>query len=463
MGIIPYPPRAPDHRSSRWDPSAGYLESSVLATIHMWMLKHNKDEIVGHIVRNFLATDVHLAMCELNTSVGKEKPPGHRDTAGRSAAELYASELCDMMSELTSANKLPKIVVSSMCLGMVPVAVLKTSDEMSVNARLESMEVGMKKVTDALVKLTAEQARKQPTFTGGPSQVGHLGGQQTPQLGSAETGHLKVPSAPEQELRSWAAAAAAGTGDRVQQPGVVGGQGRPRLGSIGNPQKRARQEEKQQQQEQQHVQDQQDKQFQEVQTRNQQRKQRKVAYGCSQVNIEEEGSAAPVEFYVGNTTPRATKEIIESVLIKCAKGVETETLFSVVEVQQLATHIVNPRTKCWKVVVPYKYKQLMEKDELYPSGWTHRKFFGPRKSKENNTAREDDKLVTEVMNEQERKQAEERRVSEEGRLREEAAKLENDRKRKEEEDRQLGQQIFESVANSSVAETSSGAGGSQPI
>ena len=67
------------------------------------------------------------------------------------------------------------------------------------------------------------------------------------------------------------------------------------------------------------------------------------------------------------------------------------------------------------------------------------------------------------MNEQERKQAEEKRLSEEGRLREEAAKLENDRKRKEEEDRQLGQQILESVANSSVAETSSGAGGSQPI
>ena len=130
--------------------------------------------------------------------------------------------------------------------------------------------------------------------------------------------------------------------------------------------------------EQQHAKEEQEKQFQLFLTRNQQKKQRKVAYGSSQVNIEEEGSAAPVEYYIGNTTPRATKEIIESVLIKCAEGVETGTLFSVVEVQQLATHIVDPRTKCWKVVVPYKYKNLMEKDELYPSGWTHRKFFGPR-------------------------------------------------------------------------------------
>ena len=105
-------------------------------------------------------------------------------------------------------------------------------------------------------------------------------------------------------------------------------------------------------------------QFKEYQTRNQARRQRKIAYGCSQVNVEDAGSAAPVEFYVGNTTPRATQEIIESVLVKCAKGLETDTLFSIVEVRQLATHIENPRTSCWKVVVPYRFKQLMEKDEL---------------------------------------------------------------------------------------------------
>ena len=61
-----------------------------------------------------------------------------------------------MMFELSSANKLPKIVVSSMCLGLVPVAVLKTSDEMSGCKSIESMEMGLKKVTDALVKLTVE-------------------------------------------------------------------------------------------------------------------------------------------------------------------------------------------------------------------------------------------------------------------------------------------------------------------
>ena len=41
------------------------------------------------------------------------------------AADLYASELCDMISELANTNKLPKIVVSSLCLGLVLAAVLK--------------------------------------------------------------------------------------------------------------------------------------------------------------------------------------------------------------------------------------------------------------------------------------------------------------------------------------------------
>ena len=131
------------------------------------------------------------------------------------------------------------------------------------------------------------------------------------------------------------------------------------------------------------------------------RRQRKVAYGCSQVVIDDEGLAAPVDYYVGNTTPRATSEIIQSVLLKCAKGLEKDTMFSVVEVSQLATHLLNPRTKCWKVSVPYKYKDLMEKDELYPPGWTHRKFFGARQAKENTAkqARTDDQIVNEVLKE----------------------------------------------------------------
>ena len=65
---------------------------------------------------------------------------------------------------------------------------------------------------------------------------------------------------------------------------------------------------------------------------------------------------------------------------------------------------MDPRTKCWKVVVPYNFKQLMEKDELYPPGWTHRKFFGPRKAKDNpKHTRGDEHIVNEVIAEEQKK------------------------------------------------------------
>ena len=111
-------------------------------------------------------------------------------------------------------------------------------------------------------------------------------------------------------------------------------------------------------------------------------------------------------------------------MTKCAKGVEPNTAFKVLEVVQLATHLVNPRTKSWKVLIPYKFKQLMEQDDMYHTGWVHRKFFGARKAKENSAKqpRLDDQLVQEHLQEQERervvlqKQAEEQQLQDVERL-----------------------------------------------
>ena len=122
-------------------------------------------------------------------------------------------------------------------------------------------------------------------------------------------------------------------------------------------------------------------------------------------------------------------------MAKCAKAIQPETNFCVLEVQQLATHLVNPRTKSWKIVVPYKYKQLMEMDQMYPPGWSHRKYFGARQAKDNPAKhpRKDDTLVDEVMQEQEQLRAEEKRLMEEKRLSDEAARLEAERKAREEQ------------------------------
>ena len=149
-----HPPLPPDYKSAKWDPASKCLESLVLATVHMWTQKYDRKIVAGHMVRCFTEAEVYQAMWELCTSVGKEKPQqGHGDTGERSAVELYAAELVDLLVNLVSAKKLPKIVISSMCLSLVPTATLKTSDDLSVSARLEGLELGMKKVTEALGKL----------------------------------------------------------------------------------------------------------------------------------------------------------------------------------------------------------------------------------------------------------------------------------------------------------------------
>ena len=90
-------------------------------------------------------------------------------------------------------------------------------------------------------------------------------------------------------------------------------------------------------------------------------------------------------------------------LVRCAKGIESNTEFKIVKVEQLAKHITDARTKCWKVVVPFKFKEMMEKNEMYPPGWCHRKFFAPRRSP--NPAkqpRKEDNIVQQVIQDQQR-------------------------------------------------------------
>jgi hypothetical protein len=366
------------------------------------------------VLRHFVAADVYDSMCELAVSIGEEKPGGHRNTAERSAGELYAGELYDMFKDITAKKALPRIVVSSLALPMVPLATLITRDEVSISARLDSMETGLKKLTESVNSINFGGARpKQPglTVTLAPVvQPGHgaghtagTHGQAVPEQGqpglgqtggvqeAGQTGHhggqLGVPG----ETTSFADIAA---GRGVSGQGG-GRQARQRVGSIGAQQKREREEGGG------------DGQFKTVPPR----RKRPVNHGSSTVVIEEAGQAAPVEIYIGNTTPAATEGIVEAVLMKCAKGLDAQTEFKVLEVVQLAKQIEKPRTKCWKVVIPYKFKDMMEKDELYPPGWCHRKFFSPRQTANPaKQARKDDGIVQEVIQEQQRKEEANRQV-----------------------------------------------------
>ena len=60
---------------------------------------------------------------------------------------------------------------------------------------------------------------------------------------------------------------------------------------------------------------------------------------------------AVVEYYIGNTSNRTTEEDIKTALSCCAAPLMGgENL--VFEKVELLTKEENPRTKCWKVVIP---------------------------------------------------------------------------------------------------------------
>ena len=105
-------------------------------------------------------------------------------------------------------------------------------------------------------------------------------------------------------------------------------------------------------------------------------------------------------YYVGNTTPRATPEIINAVLVKSAAKLDKD--LQVMEVTCLTYGLESPRRKSWKIKVPYKFKELMEQNDLYTEGWTYRKFFAPRSANKgtggpNKKVRQDENLVEEIL------------------------------------------------------------------
>ena len=75
----------------------------------------------------------------------------------------------------------------------------------------------------------------------------------------------------------------------------------------------------------------------------------------------------------------------------------------------------DPRTRCWRVVVPYRFKELMENSQLYPDGWRFREFIGTfrepaasaKKPRFGNT------VVDQVMEEEDQEKAEVNRLREE--------------------------------------------------
>ena len=106
---------------------------------------------------------------------------------------------------------------------------------------------------------------------------------------------------------------------------------------------------------------------------------RKTAGGSSKVVLDELGDVQPhLQYYISNTPGHATPELIKKVLEKCSAPLLKDQAILTVHKVECLTKEEDARTRCWKVAVPFRFRDVMESDELYPVGWRHRKFFGGR-------------------------------------------------------------------------------------
>ena len=88
-------------------------------------------------------------------------------------------------------------------------------------------------------------------------------------------------------------------------------------------------------------------------------------FGTRVIDIEG-AEAAPVSFFIGNTNPNSTKEAIAKVIKQCANEMKVkpgELKDEDIEAKCM-THIENPRTKCWKLTVPNKWRETF-RDESF--------------------------------------------------------------------------------------------------
>ena len=367
------------------DPPPGFIDNVVIGTVHMHVLRGVKGDVTDLIQTSFTEKEVYDALSELHAFIDFDAPGGHHTTMERTAVSLYSKELVELVWKLDKEKVMPRVVVSSHLLVKIPIGKsgLRPSDVVPLSSRMDSLEKVVEKLSLSLITFTDKMSSVHPsggavkaTFVGAAGGHGQvLSGNVNGQGAGPPAVSLEVPtaSAPtwaevmasqEQPIRTGTPGAGPGAGPAAA--GVAGTGGvraerfRQRLGS-----KRKADDET-------------GDGYQQVPPR---RQPRKVSYGKSNVTLAG-AEAAPIDIFIGNTNPLATPEMIKTVMENSALKLSEESKLEIVAVKCLNNfeRDPNPRSKCWKVTVPYAFRDLMENDELYPSGWSHRKFFPPRRN-----------------------------------------------------------------------------------
>ena len=120
----------------------GVLDCVVLGTVHMHIKTGVSEDIIELVVNSFTEEEILSAKTELIEVVGMLVPGGHKDTAERTAAYLYAKELVELVHELDKDNRMPKVVVSSDQLNRLPLGKkgISPAETVPISGRMDDLE-----------------------------------------------------------------------------------------------------------------------------------------------------------------------------------------------------------------------------------------------------------------------------------------------------------------------------------
>jgi hypothetical protein len=313
----------------------------------------NHGGILKMLSENFKHEEAKEALEKLKTAEVIDNVKRHN------IGEKFFEDLVKVTSTLISEGKLPKIRVLSSEILRIPRPEVADLDNVAVGARMEVMDKRMEGVEKNMNEMMKNM---QALMVKSVLQV--------PAQGASHPG------------AAYAAAAAAGTGREAGQQRVDRRRAsisnnlevptRPRLNS-----KRAFEE--------------MDEDIDEATVKAKEKewvepkpRRRKVNYGKAKVETGRSDEAvAPFEIFIANTHPQSTKELIKELLIECAASdKDRNAALEIIEVKCMTNkeRVPNPRTLCWKVTIPHRERLYMLKDESYPEGWAHRRFFPPRQN-----------------------------------------------------------------------------------
>ena len=346
--------------------------------IAWWHGSHGDLESVKDlVVRNFRADDIFAAWTKLREAcqqaVGEpvQAPTRHR-TEGKLAEELVKEVFeCEKNGKVT-------LLVASPDLGIVRARMESVQgDSRPVGARLESLEDMMKSVVDKLSRIESTQEKMAkaprpvaPPLVGqqadGPVEHVHLGG-----------GHQKATPVQhvqgEGQQQSYAAAVTTGLSSSYNSFQHLLGSRAFRRNSLSVKRSvsgAARDQDGNNLT---------DEVFKEV---NRKKKKKEISTGTATLQSIP-GVQVPLQpsyqHFVGNTPGSMDRNTLELVFKELAVNIMQEKgMEGALEIEDcnLLTKEQNTRTRVWRVVVPHKYKEVLQDDRLYPTGWHHREFEG---------------------------------------------------------------------------------------